>query len=136
MIHPVKTPHAPQAIGHYEQGLRLGNLIFTSGQLPVDPTTGSLIGGDASELALRVLQNVEAVLKAAGGRKESVLRMNVYLTDASQGPKVNAVFAEFFGAHRPTRTTVVVKQLPLGAALEMDAIAAAPDSVRTLPLDS
>ena len=126
MITPVKTTEAPAAVGHYHQALRAGGLLFLSGQLPIDPATGKLVEGGAAALARRALDNLDAVLRAGGSRRDCVLRVTVFLTDPAQGPDVNRAFGEFFGEHRPTRTTVVVKALPLGAALEMDAIACAP----------
>jgi 2-iminobutanoate/2-iminopropanoate deaminase len=133
MFVPIETPEAPLPFGHYAQAIRLGNLLVTSGQLPIDPASGNLIGGDAGTLARRVLANLDAVLQAGGSRRACVLRVNVYLTDLSEGPKVNEAFAEFFGEkHRPTRTTVVVKHLPMGAAIEMDAIAWVPGAAECI----
>ena len=139
MLAPIETPQTPAPVGHYAQGLRVGNLLFTSGQLPMDPTTQTFVSGDIGVLARRVLDNLAAVVRAGGSTKEHILRVNVYLTDPLHAVKVNTAFAAFFGPeHKPTRTTVVVAQLPLGAALEMDAIAwvPGPSGTNSMPLDS
>jgi 2-iminobutanoate/2-iminopropanoate deaminase len=127
MLTPISAPAAPAPVGHYVPAIRLGDLLFLSGQLPIDPATKTPVTGDTLALARQVLSNLGAVLRAAGSRPNCVLRVNVYLTDPGQGPKVNAALVDFFGEeHRPTRTTVIVAGLPLGAPLEMDAIAWVP----------
>jgi 2-iminobutanoate/2-iminopropanoate deaminase len=138
MIRPVKTNRAPAPIGHYNQALQVKNLLFTSGQFPIDPTTGALVSGDHYALARRALENLDEVLQAAGTIREYVLRCNIYLTSHMLYQEVNAALADFFGSkHLPSLTTVVAKHLPMGTSIEIDAIAWIPDAEeqKRMPLD-
>jgi 2-iminobutanoate/2-iminopropanoate deaminase len=117
------TTDAPQAIGPYSQALVAGGLVFCSGQIPLDPRTGELIDGDVGEQTARVLDNLTAVLDAAGTSLDRVLRTDVYLVDMADFAAMNAVYAERFGAHRPARVTVAVSALPAGARLEIACLA-------------
>lgn len=114
---------APKAIGPYSQAVKQGGMIYTSGQIPLDPATGKLVEGDFEAMARRVFDNLAAVLAAAGAEFRHVLKTTVYLKDLSDFQKLNAVYAEYFGEHKPARSTVGVAQLPLGAAVEIDLIA-------------
>jgi 2-iminobutanoate/2-iminopropanoate deaminase len=119
----IATDQAPKAIGPYSQAVRTSDLIFTSGQIPLDPATGELVQGAFEEQVHRVFRNLEAVLNEAGSGFDRVLRATVYLTDLANFQRLNTIYAEYFGSHRPARTTVGVSQLPKGAAVEIDLIA-------------
>jgi len=123
----IRTPHAPAPVGPYAQALVAGGFLFASGQIPLDPATGRLVEGEIEVQAERVLDNLRAVLEAAGTSFANVVRASVYLTDLSLFPRVNAVYGRYFAADPPpARTTVGVASLPLGAKIEMDLIAALP----------
>lgn len=118
----IRTQHAPQPVGPYSQGIQAGELIFTAGQIPLDPVTGRLVEGDMSAQTRRTLENVRAVLEAAGGSLKDVLRVTVYLTDLKDAPAVNEVFQEVFSKEPPARIMVQAAALPLGARLEIEAV--------------
>ena len=119
----VSTDKAPKAIGPYSQAIKAGNVIYTSGQVSLDPKTGELVTGDFNAQARRVFENLEAVLRAGGADFRNVTKANVFLTDLANFQALNAIYAEYFGDHKPARTTVQVAGLPKGAALEIDLIA-------------
>ncbi len=119
----IKTSAAPGAIGPYSQATRQGEMIFLSGQIPLDPATGEMVAGDASAQAERVLKNLGAVLEAAGCGFANVVKTTIYLTDLGAFQAVNAVYAKFFSEPFPARATVQVSALPKGAQVEIDAIA-------------
>jgi 2-iminobutanoate/2-iminopropanoate deaminase len=120
---PISSADAPAAVGPYSQALRAGDLLFCSGQIPLDPATGSLVGGDFRAQAGRVLDNLEAVLRAAGSSFADVVRTTVYLTDLGDFPVLNELYAARFAEPFPARVTVGVAALPKGARVEIDAIA-------------
>ena len=119
----IATNDAPHAIGPYSQAVRSGNLLFLSGQIPLDPKSGNLIEGDFSAQSRRVFDNLRAVLKAGGADFRNVTRATVYLTDLNNFQTLNTIYGEYFGTHKPARSTVGVAQLPRGAAVEIDLIA-------------
>lgn len=119
----IATDGAPKAIGPYSQAIRSGDLIFLSGQIPLDPATGELVRGTIEAEVTRVLDNIRAVLDAAGARPDDVVRTTVYLTDMADFQAMNGVYAKFFGDARPARSTVQVAGLPRGARVEIDVIA-------------
>ncbi len=121
---PIATEQAPAAIGPYSQAVRSGNLVFLSGQIPLDPATAQLVDGDISAQAEQVFKNLAAVCRAAGGSLEHVVRVGIYLTDLADFAAVNAVMASHFGAPYPARSTIEVSGLPRGAHIEVDAILA------------
>ena len=120
----VSTARAPKAIGPYSQGVRAGNLLFVSGQVPIDPETGQLIQGDIRAQTERVLVNLGEVLKAAGGSFANVVRTTVFLTDLNDFAAMNEVYGTFFDTAAPARSTVQVTRLPRDARIEIDVIAA------------
>ncbi|MEO8673593.1 MAG: RidA family protein [Tahibacter sp.] len=111
---------APQAIGPYSQAVRVGNAIYTSGQIPLDPASGTLITGDIATQTRRVFDNLKAVCNAAGATFADVARVGIYLTDLADFAAVNAVMAEYFRAPYPARSTIGVAALPKGAQVEID----------------
>ena len=119
-----RSDTAPAPVGPYSQAVEHDGWIFASGQIPLDPVSGELVGGEIEDQARQVLANLRAVLEAAGASLDDVVRTTIYLIDLSHFPRVNAVYAEHFTAEpRPARATVQVAALPLGAAVEIDAIA-------------
>jgi 2-iminobutanoate/2-iminopropanoate deaminase len=122
----ISTAGAPKAIGPYSQAVRMGNLVFCSGQIALDPERGTLVGdGDISAQTKRVMENLRAVLEAAGSSLGRVVKTTIFLTDLAEFAAMNEVYAEFFPAEPPARATVQVSALPRGARLEIDAIAEA-----------
>lgn len=121
----VGTDKAPKAIGPYSQAVRAGQLLFCSGQIPIDPATGNLelFDGDAARQARLVMENLKAVLAAEGLSFESVVKTTIYLANMESFARVNEVYASFFGGHKPARATVAVAGLPKGVGVEIDAIA-------------
>ena len=119
----VKTDQAPAAVGPYSQGVVLDGWIWTSGQIALEPATGAMVGSDAAAQADRVLQNIQAILEAAGSSFDHVVRATVYLTNMDNFATVNEVYARYFPEASPTRVCVEVSRLPLGALVEIDAIA-------------
>src|SRR5690606_17582394 len=119
---PIHTDQAPAAIGPYSQAVRMGQTVFLSGQIPLDPATGELVPGDVAAQARRSFDNLKAVCEAAGGSLAQVARLGLYLTDLGEFAAVNAVMAEYFQAPYPARSTIEVSGLPKGAAFEVDAI--------------
>ncbi|WP_159016509.1 RidA family protein [Cognatiluteimonas profundi] len=118
----IHTDAAPAAIGPYSQAVRSGQMVFLSGQIPLDPATGVLVGGDISAQARRAFDNLKAVCEAAGGSLDSIVRIGLYVTDLGDFAAVNAVMADCFSAPYPARSTIEVSALPKGAAVEVDAI--------------
>jgi 2-iminobutanoate/2-iminopropanoate deaminase len=123
--HAISTPLAPAAIGPYSQAIRSGNLVFLSGQIPLDPQTGSIVEGDAAVQTARVLQNLSAILEAAGSSLGQVLKTTVYLRDLADFAMMNEVYARFFDDTPPARATVEVARLPRNVSVEIDLIAEA-----------
>ena len=118
------SDQAPAAIGPYSQATRTGNLVFLSGQTPLDPATGNLVEGDIAVQARQAFDNIKAVVAAAGGTMDDIVRVGLYLTDLSQFGEVNAVMAEYFSQPYPARSTIEVSALPRGARFEVDAVMA------------
>lgn len=119
----IHTDSAPAAIGPYSQATRAGNTVFFSGQIPLDPASGELVGADdVAAQARRAFENLKAVCEAAGGTMDDIVRVGLYLTDLSQFGAVNAVMGEYFAQPYPARSTIEVSALPKGAAFEVDAV--------------
>jgi 2-iminobutanoate/2-iminopropanoate deaminase len=119
----ISAPDAPKAIGPYSQAVRVGDMVFLSGQIPIDPRTGEMITTDIARETERVLDNLGAVLRAAGLGFANVVRTTIYLVEMADFPKVNEVYAKRFSGTFPARATVQVMGLPKGARVEIDAIA-------------
>jgi 2-iminobutanoate/2-iminopropanoate deaminase len=120
----IRTANAPEPVGPYSQAVVHGDLVYASGQIPLDPASGALVAGDIEAETEQVFANLRAVLEAAGTSLERVVRATIYLTDLSLFPRVNAVYAvHMAGDPKPARATVQVAALPLGARVEIDAIA-------------
>ena len=120
----VRSADAPEAIGPYSQAVRAGELLFCSGQIPLDPQTGEIVGASAAEQARRCLENLQAVCAAAGTTLERALRVTVYLVDLGEWTAVNEVYESFFTAEPPARVAIGVAALPRGAYVEIDAVVA------------
>ena len=119
----VSTEAAPKALGPYSQAIRAGNLLFISGQVPLDPASGTLVTGDAAAQTDRVMQNIRAILEAAGTSLDSVVRTTIYLTDLDEYKAVNDVYSGYFTPPAPARATVQVARLPLDARVEIETVA-------------
>ena len=117
------TEKAPAAIGPYSQGVIAGNLLFTAGQIALDPATGQIVQGDVTVQAERVMKNLAAVLESAGTSWSEVVKTTVYLQDMADFPRVNEVYGRMIGDARPARSTVQVSALPRGVLVEIDAVA-------------
>jgi 2-iminobutanoate/2-iminopropanoate deaminase len=123
----ISTPNAPQPAGHYAQAIVHNGLVYVSGQLPVDPATGEKRRGSIEEQATQVLENIAAILEAAGSGLDHVLKTTVYVSDIALWGRVNAVYAAFFGDHQPARAVVPTRDLHYGFQVEIEAVAAVPE---------
>jgi len=119
----VHTDNAPQPVGTYSQAVKVGNLLFVSGQLPIDPDNGELVTGNFKERTRQVLNNLKNIIEAAGTNMNNVVKTNVYLTDLSNFAEVNEVYEEFFPSDPPARAAVQVSKLPLNTDIEIECIA-------------
>jgi 2-iminobutanoate/2-iminopropanoate deaminase len=119
----IRTTQAPEAIGPYSQAVVAGDLVFCSGQIPLDPETMALVGQTAAEQTAQVLTNLSEVLKAAGSGLEKVVKTTVFLSDMNDFAEMNKVYAKFFGDHKPARATVEVARLPKDVKVEIECIA-------------
>jgi 2-iminobutanoate/2-iminopropanoate deaminase len=123
----INAPGAPEAVGPYVHAVRSGDLLFCSGQIPLDPKSGELVGATAADQAGRCLENLAAVCDAAGATLGDAVRLTVYLTDMAAFASVNAVYESFFESDPPARVAIAVAGLPRGALVEIDAVVAIPD---------
>ena len=119
----IKTEAAPKAIGPYEQAIRIDGLVFTAGQIPIDPKTGNVVAGGIAEQTRQVLENLKAVLEAAGSSMDRVVKATVFLKNMADFPAMNEVYAEYFSGSNPARSTVAVAELPRGSLVEIDLVA-------------
>lgn len=124
MKQAIATQHAPAAIGPYSQAIEAGGMVFVSGQLPVDPSTGAFVEGGIKELTRQSLTNIQHILEAAGLTMENVVKTSVFLADMDDFAEMNEVYATFFPGTAPARSAVAVKTLPKGARIEIECIAA------------
>jgi 2-iminobutanoate/2-iminopropanoate deaminase len=123
MRQAVSTPAAPAAIGPYSQAIRAGSLLFVSGQIPLDPETGQMIGGDITVQTHRVFRNLAAILESAGSSLERVVRVGVFLVDMNDFAAMNDVYATYFSAPAPARATIQAARLPKDARIEIEVVA-------------
>ena len=119
----IQTEKAPHAIGPYSQGIVAGNMLYTAGQIALDPATGELIGGDIAAQTKRVLDNLSAILQEAGSSLDRVVKTTVYLSDMGEFSAMNDVYSTYFTSHKPARSTVQAARLPRDVKVEIDAIA-------------
>lgn len=119
----ISTPKAPAAIGPYSQAIQVGNLVYTSGQIPIDPATGVFVEGGIKEQTRQVLSNVKAILQEVGLTMSHVVKTTVFMADMGDFADMNAVYAEFFSEPYPARSAVAVKTLPKGALVEIEVVA-------------
>ena len=124
MNQPIYTPNAPAAIGPYSQAVQAGNMLFVSGQIPIDPATGVFAGEDITTQTHQSLTNIKNILAAAGYTMNDVVKTTVLLADIADFAAMNAVYAEYFTENKPARAAFAVKDLPRGALVEIEAIAA------------
>ena len=122
----IGTKKAPAAIGPYSQAIRVGNLVYTSGQIPIDPATGVFVEGGIKEQTRQSLTNVRAILEEAGLAMSDVVKTTVFMADMNDFAEMNGVYAEFFAEPYPARSAVAVKTLPKGALVEIEVVAEAP----------
>jgi 2-iminobutanoate/2-iminopropanoate deaminase len=122
-LKPIQTDNAPKAVGPYSQGMTAGNMIFVSGQLPIDPALGKIVADSIEEMTRQSLENCEAILEAAGASLSDVAKVTIFIKDMNDFVKINGVYAEFFSEHKPARATVEVARLPLDARVEIEMIA-------------
>ena len=123
MNQPIYTPNAPAAIGPYSQAVQTGNMLFVSGQIPIDPATGEFAGNDITTQTNQSLTNIKNILAAAGYTLNDVVKTTVLLADIADFAAMNGVYAEFFSENKPARAAFAVKDLPRGALVEIEAIA-------------
>ena len=119
----IQSDNAPAPIGPYSQAVKVGDTMYLSGQVPLDPATGELIDGDIDAMARRIFDNLAAVMAAAGGSLADIVKLTIYLVDLNDFAKVNAVMAEYFQEPYPSRAAVAIAGLPKGAPVEVEAIA-------------
>ena len=119
----IKTENAPSAIGPYSQGIVAGNIVYTSGQLPINPSTGELLKGNIEKETRQCLENVIAIVKEANGVLEDIVKVNIYVTNIDNFSKINGVYGEYFSEHKPARSLVEVKRLPQDGNIEIEAVA-------------
>lgn len=122
----ISTQKAPAAIGPYSQAIQIGNLVYTSGQIPIDPSTGKFAEGGIKEQTRQSLLNVKAILEEAGLTMKNVVKTTIFMADMNDFADMNAIYAEFFSEPYPARSAVAVKTLPKGALVEIEAVAALP----------
>jgi 2-iminobutanoate/2-iminopropanoate deaminase len=123
---PITAPDAPPAVGPYAHAVRVGELLFCSGQIPLDPRTGELVGGTVADQAGRCLENLAAVCQAAGATLGDAVRLTVYTTEMASFKAINEVYESFFESDPPARVAIGVAELPMGAKVEIDAVVAIP----------
>jgi len=119
----IETKNAPAAVGPYSQAIKVGNTLYMSGQIPLDPATAELVNSDVKAETVQILKNMKAVLEAAGGTFDNIVKITVFITDINYFADVNSVYAEAFPTNPPARSCVAVTALPKGARVELEAIA-------------
>lgn len=122
----IETKNAPKAIGPYSQAVKFERFLFLSGQIPINPENNEIVSGNFKEEVMQVLKNIEEILKAEGCRRCDILKTTVFLKDLSLFQEFNEIYAEFFGEHKPARSTIEVSRLPKDVRIEIEAIAQIP----------
>lgn len=122
-IEAIYTDKAPRPVGPYSQAIRAGCFLFISGQIPIDPSTGELVKGEIEEKTRRVLENIRAIVEKAGTTLDHIVKVNVYIRDVSLFSRFNKIYSEYFSGIKPARAVVEVSNLPVGADLEVEAVA-------------
>jgi len=123
-LQAIQTDQAPKAVGAYSQAIVHQDMLYTSGQIGLNPVSGEMVADDVTSQAQQVVANLTAVIKAAGGHLNQVIKVSIFLEDMNDFPVVNQIYADWLGQHRPARSTVAVAALPLSAKVEMDCIVA------------
>jgi 2-iminobutanoate/2-iminopropanoate deaminase len=123
----IQTQNAPAAVGPYSQAVRVGQFVYTAGQIPLDPASGKMVDDDITIQSERAIRNLEAVLAAAGGSLDDVVKTTVFLQDIAEFAAMNAVYGQFFSQNPPARSAVQAAALPLGARVEIEAVAFLPE---------
>jgi len=123
MLRPLSTEKAPAAVGPYSQGMKAENIIYTSGQLAIDPTTGEICTGDIQKETRMCLESVKAILETAHANLNNIVKVTIFVTDMGNFSLINEVYAEYFTDHKPARSLVEVSKLPKGGDIEIEAIA-------------
>ncbi len=123
-LQEVYTSNAPKAVGAYSQAIVSGDMLYTSGQIGLDPTSGEMVADDVASQARQVVKNLTAVISEAGGSLSQIVKVTIFLEDMNDFATVNQIYADWLGQHKPARSTVAVASLPLGAKVEMDCIVA------------
>lgn len=123
-LQSIHTDQAPKAVGAYSQAVQHQNILYTSGQIGLNPQSGQMVGDDVASQAKQVVANLSAVIEAAGGTLNQVIKVTIFLENMADFPVVNQIYADWLGEHRPARSTVAVAALPLAAKVEMDCIVA------------
>ncbi len=129
----IATENAPAAVGPYSQAVKIGNLLYTAGQIGIDPKTGKMVSGGVKAQAVQVLENLSAVLHAAGSGFEHVIKTTIFLRYMKDFGEINRIYAGYVGEKKPARSTVAVASLPLGAMIEIEVVALIPDAAEDLP---
>jgi 2-iminobutanoate/2-iminopropanoate deaminase len=120
---PVRTDKAPNAIGPYEQAIKVNGFVYTAGQIPIDPKTGSFVEGDIAAQTRQVLENLKAILEAGGTALDRVVKATVFLKNMADFAAMNDIYSQYLGSAKPARSTVAVAELPRGALVEIDLVA-------------
>lgn len=126
MLQTIQTDNAPKAIGPYSQAIKANGFVYVSGQIPINPKTGELVGGSIVDATRQVMQNLTTIIETAGTSLDNVVKTTIYLKDLSDFDEVNRTYGEFFPNHKPARATVEVSRLPKDVRIEVDAIAFCP----------
>ena len=124
VLQPIHTDQAPKAVGAYSQAILHQGMLYTSGQIGLDPMSGQMVADDVASQAKQVVANLSAVIKQAGGNLNQIIKVTIFLEDMADFPIVNQIYADWLGDHRPARSTVAVAALPLAAKVEMDCVVA------------
>ncbi|HID35810.1 MAG TPA: RidA family protein [Ghiorsea sp.] len=123
-LQAIHTDQAPQAVGAYSQAIKCDDMLYTSGQIGLNPNTGEMVAGDVASQAQQVVKNLTAVIEQAGGSLNQIVKVTIFLEDMADFTEVNQIYAAWLGEHKPARSTVAVAALPLAAKVEMDCVVA------------